>query len=355
MTEELKKAHALLGDRSSKILGGHVTERMLLDTFMSPDMVYTKSWWYSSANRQCFWFVEKAELSGLDFKISDLLRAKEHRCFQLYLVGDSWKIHEIKTDRIWNIHDFVRDFALKKIEKSSVRSEPSDHESKILEKCISFYQQNGMLEDIQRSIQIEDLFLNQYFYTSNIDLFFAKDVGGELEPLCLEIKFKDAFPLKEKGKDVMGIECFQMDSIFPEIEKCGIKVYVAILYDSCRDRDHVESTNIFRYLDADVGNEWLFSRVSHKATYWKYTMRSKKTGFTGTAQRSRPVYCIPKENFDALTSLQALIDSDKLINADGTRVRLCPQCRVPLVLRNGSYGRFWGCLNYPDCKYTCNN
>lgn len=30
----------------------------------------------------------------------------------------------------------------------------------------------------------------------------------------------------------------------------------------------------------------------------------------------------------------------------------CPLCGGRLVLRNGKYGQFWGCSNYPSCKYT---
>jgi 5-methylcytosine-specific restriction endonuclease McrA len=30
----------------------------------------------------------------------------------------------------------------------------------------------------------------------------------------------------------------------------------------------------------------------------------------------------------------------------------CPHCSVPLVLREGRYGKFYGCVNYPNCKYT---
>ena len=29
----------------------------------------------------------------------------------------------------------------------------------------------------------------------------------------------------------------------------------------------------------------------------------------------------------------------------------CPLCGGELVLRNGKYGQFWGCSNYPKCKY----
>lgn len=30
----------------------------------------------------------------------------------------------------------------------------------------------------------------------------------------------------------------------------------------------------------------------------------------------------------------------------------CPYCKKTLVLRNGKYGEFYGCPNYPKCKYT---
>lgn len=32
--------------------------------------------------------------------------------------------------------------------------------------------------------------------------------------------------------------------------------------------------------------------------------------------------------------------------------RICPLCRSALVERNGRYGRFLGCSNYPKCKFT---
>lgn len=30
----------------------------------------------------------------------------------------------------------------------------------------------------------------------------------------------------------------------------------------------------------------------------------------------------------------------------------CPKCGGTLVLKNGKYGEFIGCSNYPKCKYT---
>jgi hypothetical protein len=31
---------------------------------------------------------------------------------------------------------------------------------------------------------------------------------------------------------------------------------------------------------------------------------------------------------------------------------ICPRCGKPLVLRNGKYGQFYGCSEYPKCKFT---
>lgn len=31
---------------------------------------------------------------------------------------------------------------------------------------------------------------------------------------------------------------------------------------------------------------------------------------------------------------------------------ICPRCGKKLVLRDGKYGRFYGCSGYPDCKFT---
>ena len=41
-------------------------------------------------------------------------------------------------------------------------------------------------------------------------------------------------------------------------------------------------------------------------------------------------------------------------NQNAIANRRCPHCGGHLVLRNGKYGNFYGCSNYPRCKYTYN-
>jgi len=40
------------------------------------------------------------------------------------------------------------------------------------------------------------------------------------------------------------------------------------------------------------------------------------------------------------------------MNEKYSTYKTCPRCGYPLVLRNGQYGRFYGCSRYPNCKYT---
>lgn len=47
--------------------------------------------------------------------------------------------------------------------------------------------------------------------------------------------------------------------------------------------------------------------------------------------------------FEALAKLQETMP-----------LNLCPKCGGELVERSGKFGRFWGCSNFPDCRYTKN-
>lgn len=35
-------------------------------------------------------------------------------------------------------------------------------------------------------------------------------------------------------------------------------------------------------------------------------------------------------------------------------IKTCPKCNQMLKKRNGRFGEFWGCMSYPNCKYTEN-
>lgn len=35
-------------------------------------------------------------------------------------------------------------------------------------------------------------------------------------------------------------------------------------------------------------------------------------------------------------------------------LKLCSECKRPMIKRNGKYGEFWGCTGYPKCRHTEN-
>jgi DNA polymerase III epsilon subunit-like protein len=47
---------------------------------------------------------------------------------------------------------------------------------------------------------------------------------------------------------------------------------------------------------------------------------------------------------------------DEIINPSeaAMTVRKCPKCGNMLKKRTGKFGEFWGCMSYPECRYTEN-
>lgn len=43
---------------------------------------------------------------------------------------------------------------------------------------------------------------------------------------------------------------------------------------------------------------------------------------------------------------------DDLMSSQTDYVQKCPECGEWMVVREGKYGKFWGCRNYPDCQET---
>ena len=46
---------------------------------------------------------------------------------------------------------------------------------------------------------------------------------------------------------------------------------------------------------------------------------------------------------------KVILIKEKIDNIQNSNI--CPHCKSPLVLRKGKYGEFYGCSNYPKCKY----
>lgn len=67
-----------------------------------------------------------------------------------------------------------------------------------------------------------------------------------------------------------------------------------------------------------------------------------------------------KEIYDKLINAQSNISNREHIrNIEQTQIDIrrciCPRCGGALVERTGKYGKFWGCSNYPKCRFKVND
>jgi len=360
MDIDFDKQMIKLGHRSSKIIGGYVTEYLFIDRFANTDnIVYSKDWWFSKSrkNNRKYYFVETNNLSSLDIKVATLLQKKGQECYQLYKDKDSWKVASIVNKENYTISEFLIKNSIDEIEKYNVDKTISADEMRQLKRCIEYYKKINVVTDIERSIQIEDAFLNKYFYSSNIDLIIDEKEKDHSLPICLEIKFKDEFMID--SKPVFGMDCFQIDNVYNILEWSGMKVFNVILYDSVRSKERKTTTNIMDFIDSKKVMDWKFTRISRMVQYNKYFMKANYTNFKGTEKKSRPVYYIPMEIYEELEQINQIIEGGSIRNAEGIILnyeealsKRCPLCDSLLINRDGAHGQFFGCKNFPICRFT---
>ena len=74
----------------------------------------------------------------------------------------------------------------------------------------------------------------------------------------------------------------------------------------------------------------------------------------GTKKGNRDM-CDDCDPWDANSAASYDNDTPDDHKLSGARVKggICPGCRSPLVLRHGKYGEFYGCMQFPKCKFTC--
>ena len=46
------------------------------------------------------------------------------------------------------------------------------------------------------------------------------------------------------------------------------------------------------------------------------------------------------------------IINKQITQIDHYDTTICPKCGGKLRIRNGKYGKFYGCSNYPNCEFT---
>jgi ssDNA-binding Zn-finger/Zn-ribbon topoisomerase 1 len=125
------------------------------------------------------------------------------------------------------------------------------------------------------------------------------------------------------------------------------------------------------YLDNDIWQSICRverGKVSNKmrfAIYERDGHRCRKCGRYTNDLEIDHIYPVSKGGKSTYDNLQTLchkcnqkksnfIEKDAVIpqNVRKSRDYICPNCNIPMVIRHGRYGDFYGCMNYPYCKHT---
>lgn len=124
------------------------------------------------------------------------------------------------------------------------------------------------------------------------------------------------------------------------------------------------------YLDENIWNSICRverGKVTNKIRFAVYTRDGNRCRRCGSTYDLEVDHIFPiskggKSNFDNLQTLCKTCNTLKSNKIEVGAVRpnsrrysnnvSCPDCGAPMILKNGKYGKFYGCSNYPTCKCT---
>ena len=134
------------------------------------------------------------------------------------------------------------------------------------------------------------------------------------------------------GEDVLvghNIQSFDMKFIYRDCER---------YFHQLITNDYVDTL----ILAKRCFPEWRHRRLGDLADYYGISTRGAHRALADCRMNQRVFELLGKE---MNTEKKKTLDSN---------VKTCPLCNLPLKKRNGRYGEFWGCMGYPNCRYTEN-
>ena len=147
-------------------------------------------------------------------------------------------------------------------------------------------------------------------------------------------------------------------SLIKSLEEHGIgrpSTYASIIY-TLKNREYV-TLESKRFTPTDVGrivNKFLTSYFEKYVDY-NFTAKLEDT-LDEVSRGEKPWVPVLDKFWSPFEKLVTKIDKT-VERKDVTQEKMdedCPECKSPLSIRLGRRGRFIGCTNYPECKYTRN-
>lgn len=349
MFENIEAAKDMLRTRTSKIIGGYVTECYFLEEYcrLYPDRQYSKGWWGGlerSDSGLLTFFVVKNVLNDLDRRVIDRLQAHGYCWKQLICDNNEWFVKDSTTEMTITEYANLRGLRPR---HDPDRIRPLVTDDPRLEECIAEYERRGLLQELATSIYLEDHFLNVYYIISNIDFICETDEGI---PVYAEIKFKNEFSRTYADvtrKLVFGIDKFQYDNLFFPFIDSGMTVNNVILYNDIKNERNVSTTVIFDFL-REKGYQnliWKYKTIDPDDHLEEHTSGAGRTDWDGEGA-ARSVYCVPLKEFRDFGPYS--LDTDNQSKFPEGAWGICNICNDKRVIRRKreTGEEFIGCLGF---------
>lgn len=150
-------------------------------------------------------------------------------------------------------------------------------------------------------------------------------------------KYEIYSPIKQNAKHVMYLKTFLKD--FGEIPIFSIIVMI------CED---------FKVSGSYDGNTLICNSMPALKRGLRLFAASKPALLDDTYKKSIFDYLVSNQHQgkDARMQHKENTVAYQKHLAESKEAKRCPYCKVSLVLRNGKNGEFYGCSNFPKCRYT---
>jgi len=148
---------------------------------------------------------------------------------------------------------------------------------------------------------------------------------------------ENALILGRNNKDIMNIKYEKCMTVHKSKGLEADNVIIVNLDDGINGfPNKIVDDDLLRFVKKDYDN---FPFAEERRLFYVAMTRTKNSN-----------YLLVNKNNPSRFIEELLLDNQniKIMND----ILYCPKCHNVLVKRNGKYGEFYGCLNYPKCRYT---
>jgi len=167
-----------------------------------------------------------------------------------------------------------------------------------------------------------------YYYDKNINEVLKKALNDAGE---------DTLVLGRNNKDINKIKYKNCMTVHKSKGLEAENVILVSLEDSINGfPNKMIDDSILRFVKKDYEN---FAYAEERRLFYVAMTRTKNINFLLVNKKAPSIF------------VEELLLENKNIKIMSD-VFYCPKCHERLILRKGKYGEFYGCPNYPECKYT---